>query len=234
MSKYTLVGFLNVFGDYPDFVYPIFRRYSKYYFQNPNSQDIIETFIEIDRDIKFITMTDIKCKLQVNDKAIYAFQVDEDNILWGERIKLYNRLSGFTFEDYISEYVYEFSQIDLIPPPDLSVKSIRKSYEALEEQMPYVSRVAEPRIVYEMPSTLDIHRKDFNDLNTQELNVIKARILKISLQIVELISSIEAMNKYYPDDMTYNILEQMQSIYGKKLELVDREIKRRSLIPPKS
>ena len=48
---YKFIGVINFFGVYPDFVYPIFEKDGKYYFQKTHNS-MITSFNEIKDDLR--------------------------------------------------------------------------------------------------------------------------------------------------------------------------------------
>ena len=107
---YKFVGVINFFGVCPDFVYPIFERDSKYFFQKTNNT-IITSFNEIkdnlrinmirflDKDTtKFIN---IKDSYSVGDESVVAFQIDKNNFLISDVSYFVSFISKFVTEDHI-------------------------------------------------------------------------------------------------------------------------------------
>ncbi len=91
IDGYFLVGTLNIFGDLVlnGFVYPIFKKDNKYYFESAEDGQTIDSFEEISREdvikrIKLIdlnnpdiTLKNIKMIYNVGDSPIAAYQDDE-------------------------------------------------------------------------------------------------------------------------------------------------------------
>ena len=50
LNKYKLIGFINLFGVIPDFVFPVFENEGEYYFQHGNN-DRIEEFEKVKSDL---------------------------------------------------------------------------------------------------------------------------------------------------------------------------------------
>ena len=50
LNKYKLIGFINLFGVIPDFVFPVFENEGEYYFQHGNN-DRIEEFEKVKGDL---------------------------------------------------------------------------------------------------------------------------------------------------------------------------------------
>lgn len=107
---YKFVGVINFFGVYPDFIYPIFMKDNKYYFQKTNNTFII-SFNEIkdnlrinminflDKDTtKFINVKD---DYYVGNEAIVAFQTDKNEFLISDTSSFASFISKFVTEDHI-------------------------------------------------------------------------------------------------------------------------------------
>lgn len=95
---------------YPDFVYPIFEKDCKYYFQKTNNT-LITSFNEIkdelrikminflDKDItKFINIKNYYC---VGNEAVVAFQTDVNEFLISDTSSFVSFISKFVTEDHI-------------------------------------------------------------------------------------------------------------------------------------
>ena len=107
---YKFVGVINFFGVCPDFVYPIFKKDDKYYFQKTNNT-IITSFNEIkdnlrinminflDKDTtKFIN---IKNEYYIGNEAVVAFQTDKNEFLISDTSSFVSFISKFVTEDHI-------------------------------------------------------------------------------------------------------------------------------------
>lgn len=119
---YKLVGIINIFGIYPDFVYPIFERNGKYYLQHFQS-NAIDSFIETSKSkrlnmIRYLEINpniNIKKIYTVGDKPIFAFQITKDNVFFSEIDNFVNFVSNFETDDHvlseqISEFIDDFKQ----------------------------------------------------------------------------------------------------------------------------
>ena len=85
LNKYKLVGFINLFGVVPDFVYPVFEHKGEYYFQHGNN-DRIEEFEKVKSDLyqQIIPLIDLNNTIiDLNSDPIYAFQSEQQNIRYG-------------------------------------------------------------------------------------------------------------------------------------------------------
>ena len=96
---YRLIGFVNFFNVIPSFIYPLFMREQKHYFQEGNTDDIIDKFVIADASL--IERSEAKI-IKVNSfqktyysvgieeyhalsDAVYAFQLTENVIIWGDK-----------------------------------------------------------------------------------------------------------------------------------------------------
>jgi hypothetical protein len=91
-EKYKLVGTMNLYNSTPDFVYAIFKRNDKYYFENSDDSLEITSFEEVvgKDQIEMIESLDSKVqignskrKYYVGDEPIVAYQTSEDEIFIG-------------------------------------------------------------------------------------------------------------------------------------------------------
>ena len=106
LSKYVyeLYGFLNMFGVIPDFVYPVFLHRGELYLQS-GKRDLIDEFIKLRDSAKKYVININKICLEyleqdiwkrgivnservisrnINEKALYGFQLSEEKIVCGE------------------------------------------------------------------------------------------------------------------------------------------------------
>lgn len=109
---YELYGYFNMFHLIPDFVYPVFRNGSEYYFADGDERQI-KDFIKLKKE-SISQIQPIKCGLRQNgfqpgSKQIYIYQCSESEILIGSGSELCQRLSGFqTNSDILQKDLQEF------------------------------------------------------------------------------------------------------------------------------
>ena len=98
-EKYKLVGTMNLYKSVPDFVYAIFKRDDKYYFENSDDSLEITSFEEvIGKDqISMIESLDSKSQIgnskrryYVGDEPIVAYQINEDEVFIGSAEEFFN------------------------------------------------------------------------------------------------------------------------------------------------
>lgn len=115
-NNYKLVGTINIFGIYPDFVYPVFENNGKHYFQH-SENNIIDYFIEASKNKRFniIRYSEIDSNMNIKDiytigdKPIFAFQTDKSNIFISELDNFIEFISNIETEDYVLiEQISEF------------------------------------------------------------------------------------------------------------------------------
>lgn len=109
-NYYKFVGVINFFGLYPDFVYPIFERDGKYYFQKTRNT-LITSFNEIKDNLRInmINFLDkettkfinIKESYSIEDEAVVAFQTDKNEFLISDTSSFVSFISSFVTEDHI-------------------------------------------------------------------------------------------------------------------------------------
>ncbi len=127
MKQYELCGFLNMFDIVPDFVYPIFRNDNIFYFQD-GENDIINNFVPVKPSIyarihkigTCETIIGIKSEIaSINSKPLYAFQVNESEIVCGKSDFILDFFTNYSTDnpileeeinDLISEIYYPFIQ----------------------------------------------------------------------------------------------------------------------------
>jgi len=108
VTKYELMGTMNMFDIAPDFVHPVFESNGKFYFQNSEDGQTIDSFYEIqgEKHLKKIRplsnsynmLVAIKDSYSIGSEPIVAFQVDK-NIIYISDVK---NFIEFT-EDYKPE-----------------------------------------------------------------------------------------------------------------------------------
>lgn len=95
-ETYKLVGIFNMFDVIPDFVYPVFEREGKYFFQHANEEghsinSPIEEFVQIKEnaieEIKFfkdfIVSGNQESDYHVGSKIVYVFQINKEHLQIG-------------------------------------------------------------------------------------------------------------------------------------------------------
>ncbi|MBD5534993.1 MAG: hypothetical protein HDQ99_04965 [Lachnospiraceae bacterium] len=119
MEYYRLVGVINLFGLYPDFLFPVYERGNEYFFHN-GSENQIECFDRvkdsITENIIFFKDTDCPiinmCRSQLyykEGKPAYAFQDENKIIFCSDLGVMLMYLDSYQTEDvYVKEAIYEF------------------------------------------------------------------------------------------------------------------------------
>lgn len=102
-NEYQLIGFINLFDIIPDFVFPVFKHGEYFYFQN-GENDQIKEFERVkpsaySRIIHF--KDNPKISLTIESKPIYAFQVDETVVKYGDAMQLGTILKDIVIDDDI-------------------------------------------------------------------------------------------------------------------------------------
>jgi len=109
-ENYKFVGIINPFDIYPDFVYPIFEKNGKYYFQKTNNTSItvfneikdnfrIEKIYLLNNEIA--SYINIKDQYSVGDEAIVAFQLEKDKIIISDIANFISYIKDFVTDDHI-------------------------------------------------------------------------------------------------------------------------------------
>ena len=115
MSMYKLAGFLNMFDIIPDFVYPVFwladdTSIDRLYLQEGN-KDTIMNFVPLKESVYYkvvyykelnkIEGMTVNDGVAVLDRAIYAFQIDSQNVICGDSEKLIQFFNNYSTNDKI-------------------------------------------------------------------------------------------------------------------------------------
>lgn len=117
MNTYRIIGFLNMFDIIPDFVYPVFR--------STNNQFLDKLFIqsgENDKNFEFIPLKEsiyhkvinyrelnkirgitVTKEFTILDKPIYAFQINDKEMICGDSAKMIRFFKSYTVQDCILE-----------------------------------------------------------------------------------------------------------------------------------
>lgn len=132
---YKLVGTINIFGLYPDFVYPIFEKDNKYYF-SCSKNNIITYFKEITKNLYKVNFLNTNCvkfaniqeKYPVGDKIIIAFQTNKNNFFISDINNFIPFINNFDTDDHILiEEIDNF--LDEINLNNHQIKKKRKIHE---------------------------------------------------------------------------------------------------------
>lgn len=162
LNKYKLVGFINLFGVIPDFVYPVFEREGEYYFQHGNN-DRIEEFEKVKSDLyqQVIPLIDRKNTIiDLDSDPIYAFQSEEQNIHYGHApdIKKY-LLTVKTDDSILSKEIRDFF-IEVGDQKKSQYTPAKKYYYGTGRRKSSVARV---RVYENGTGAIVINGRDIND-----------------------------------------------------------------------
>lgn len=122
VTRYKLIGTMNVFDIVPDFVYPIFENNGKYYFENSYNSLEIDSFYEICGEKKisrikpltssFNKLINVKEYYTIGDEPLVAFQTSEEKYFIGtgdvfcefiKDIKIENEILSKSINDFQKE-----------------------------------------------------------------------------------------------------------------------------------
>ena len=125
-ETYKLVGIFNMFDIIPDFVYPVFEREGKYFFQDANEEghtinSPIESFVQIKESAieKIKLLTDFvvcgnkETDFEVGSKILHIFQIDKERLQIGTEeemiefattYKTDNEVVAEQLNDFLEEY----------------------------------------------------------------------------------------------------------------------------------
>lgn len=109
-NQYKLFGTMNMFDIIPDFVYLVFEKDGKYYFENSDNSSEIDSFSEINKEyiskIKSLTssadkLMNIKQYYTIGDEPLVAFQTSEESCFIGTSNDFNNFVKDINIEDEI-------------------------------------------------------------------------------------------------------------------------------------
>lgn len=121
-ETYKLVGIFNMFDIIPDFVYPVFKRKGKYFFQDANEEghtmnSPIERFVQIKESaierIEFLTDFVIYgnkgTDFEVGSKIVYIFQIDKEHLQIGTEEEMIEFATTYNTDDKtVAEQLNDF------------------------------------------------------------------------------------------------------------------------------
>jgi len=117
MSRYKLIGFLNMFNIVPDFVYPIFEQSGQFYFQS-GAHDKIDNFVQVKCEMyprishieyKGQQMTRKGYVITKDSKPLYAFQIGQNKFVFGNSRQMLGFLSKYiTHNPILKEQIEDF------------------------------------------------------------------------------------------------------------------------------
>lgn len=119
VTRYKLIGTMNMFDFVPDFVYPVFENNGKYYFQNSDNNIEIDSFYEICGEehisrIKPLTssfnkLINVKEHYTVGDEPLVAFQTSEETYFIGTSDVFYDFIKDIKIEnEMLSKSIADF------------------------------------------------------------------------------------------------------------------------------
>ena len=198
VDEYKLVGFLNVFGIIPDFVYPVFEKNNIYYYQD-GTKTAIKRFIPIkNNDISRISFFKEFQQLnfeapsfvvKLNSPPLDAFQPNSDTIVCGTAPYLSEYLSTYNTDNKVLaneiESLINESSANKIVPVSYNNK---QTYYGTGRRKKAVARV------YISPGSgkIIINKRDFKeyfDLSTQNM-VVQPLILTNTLNKFDVVCSV--------------------------------------------
>lgn len=161
-DKYKLVGFINLFGIIPDFVYPVFECKGECYFQHGNN-DRIEEFEKVKSDLcqQIIPLIGSKSTtIDLSSNPIYAFQSEEENIYYGHTPDMKKYLATIKTDDSIlSKEIHDFF-IEVGAQMKSQYTPAKKYYYGTGRRKSSVARV---RIYEDGTGAIVINGRDIND-----------------------------------------------------------------------
>lgn len=120
--EYQFVGVINLFGLYPDFLFPVYEREDEYFFHNgdknriynfdPITVSVRDKIVFLQSDQIKITDNTKKKYYREQDPLVYAFQKSPNEILCSDLTGMVNYLISFTTDDdilqkQIRDFIYE-------------------------------------------------------------------------------------------------------------------------------
>lgn len=135
--EYRFVGVINLFGLYPDFLFPIYEKEDKYFFHNgdknriynfdPITESVRDKIVFLQSDQVKITDNTKQKYYHEQDPLVYAFQESPDEIFCSDLTGMVNYLNSFTTDDEIlQKQIRDFIKENLLvyPKADSYIKFV--------------------------------------------------------------------------------------------------------------
>lgn len=129
--EYRFVGAINLFGLYPDFLFPVYVKEGEYFFHNgdknriynfdPITESVRDKIVFLQSDQVKITDYTKKKYYHEQDPLVYAFQESPNEIFCSDLTGMINYLISFTTDDeilqkqirdFINENLLEYIKVD--------------------------------------------------------------------------------------------------------------------------
>lgn len=129
--EYQFVGAINLFGLYPDFLFPVYEREDEYFFHNgdknriydfdPITESVRDKIVFLQSEQVKITDNTKKKYYHEQDPLVYAFQESPDEIFCSDLTGMVKFLISFTTDDgilqkqirdFINENLLEYLKVD--------------------------------------------------------------------------------------------------------------------------
>ncbi len=162
LNKYKLIGFINLFGVVPDFVFPVFENEGEYYFQHGNN-DRIEEFEKVKSDLykQIIPLIDRKNTIiDLDSDPIYAFQSEQQDIRYGHASDLIKYLLTVRTDDSILNKEIRDFFIEVGAQEKSLYTPAKKYYYGTGRRKSSVARV---RVYENGTGAIVINGRDIND-----------------------------------------------------------------------
>ena len=127
IKQYKLAGFINLFDITPDFIYPVFKRAGKYYFQH-STDGSIQEFVAVKKAAlaKMLPVEKLM-NICVHEQAglLYAYQVDDKSIVYGNSayMKSYIEEKALFSEAYQSDHILKEEIDDFLDEAESELKN---------------------------------------------------------------------------------------------------------------
>ena len=128
-NLYKLIGFIDLFDIIPNFVYPVFEKEGRWFFQHGH-QDRVEEFVEVKQSVfsRLIPVNEWeedKIIIDITSNPIYAFREDADKIEYGDSYFFQKYFKYYTtrdvllqkkIEDFLGEIPKRQTKLLIYPP----------------------------------------------------------------------------------------------------------------------
>lgn len=138
-SKKILIGFVNTVGSKPSFLVPTFAEGNTLYFQSiDNENNRITSFYSYEIDIQQVIKVNCEITKEVGDPGLYAFALNDNNIYYGSKEELIEKLKQN--EGEIKKYPFTYFEVLKFIGEDERDEKIVKQIIKIENKLAYENK----------------------------------------------------------------------------------------------